>query len=412
MKIHKIILIILFLNTILASGGSIYSRFGLGDILHGYSARRIALGNPVTAVADADYISTTNPASWYKLVRTRFETGVNYYGMDITGNQGSAYYSETLFSGFVIGFPVSRDLGIGVTTGLIPVTNVNYEVVRSKSNEGVGSYSEVLQGDGGISKFFLGSSFKLPGDFVVGASFEYYSGNLDYFTSIEFNESSLKDADFRTNFRYKGIGTTLGLITSDISGLFGTESISDFRFSFSFTYISELNTDTSLNASTSFGELAFSEGSTKTKLPIKVGLGTSFRLNRDYMVFADYNYQPWSDFEFNNNKSQNLRDLHKITIGLEYRNLEGFLQQSFWKQIIFRGGLTYERTHYQFNGTGIDEYSVSTGFGLPLGLGSFVDLGFQYGVRGTTESNLLKENFYRASISLNIGELWFVRQVR
>ncbi len=39
-----------------------------------------------------------------------------------------------------------------------------------------------------------------------------------------------------------------------------------------------------------------------------------------------------------------------------------------------------------------------------------MDIGLMYGIRGTKDSNLAKENIFQASFSLNFGELWFVRR--
>lgn len=101
----------------------------------------------------------------------------------------------------------------------------------------------------------------------------------------------------------------------------------------------------------------------------------------------------------------------KISFGMEYRNPD-FRSQSFWEQIMLRLGLSYEQTQYEINGNGVDQYSIYTGFSVPLSFDNTLDFGFQYGKRGTTESNLIKENIFKFSVSLSVGELWFLRQDR
>ena len=58
---------------LLAQSSSSYSRYGIGDIDYSYSVRRMGMGQLGTAVADADFISIINPASLYKIDKTRFE---------------------------------------------------------------------------------------------------------------------------------------------------------------------------------------------------------------------------------------------------------------------------------------------------------------------------------------------------
>jgi hypothetical protein len=77
--------------------------------------------------------------------------------------------------------------------------------------------------------------------------------------------------------------------------------------------------------------------------------------------------------------------------------------------MVWRAGLSYEQTQYIFNTTGIDQYSVFGGFTYPLGVDNTLDLGIQYGIRGSQESNILKENFVKLYLGISFGELWFMR---
>jgi len=41
---------------------------------------------------------------------------------------------------------------------------------------------------------------------------------------------------------------------------------------------------------------------------------------------------------------------------------------------------------------------------------SNVNLGFEYGQRGTTDSGLVQEDFFSAKISLSLNDRWFVKR--
>ena len=76
---------------------------------------------------------------------------------------------------------------------------------------------------------------------------------------------------------------------------------------------------------------------------------------------------------------------------------------------MWRAGVSYEQTQYIINGTGINQLSVFAGLTFPLGFGDSFDLGLEFSQRGTLDSNLIQENFFRINIGLSFGELWFQR---
>ncbi len=412
MNIKKYILLFLIIpTTIFSSGGSIYSRYGLGDLYYSYSARRLAMGELGAAIIDSRDLSYYNPASWYNIKLTRFETGLNFTGLNLKDNINNSFFNQTEFSGFTFGFPVDRDYGIVVVGGLLPYSTVTYEVidnVESSDND----YTSNYNGTGGLTRLFIGTTYELPFNFVLGAAYEFYTGKIDYNSSLDFQSNlQLTDPSYRKRYNFNGIGTSIGLLSSDLSDIFSTEKIKDLRFGITFNYIAKINTDTTLTKSSALGTAELTSGETKTKIPYRFGIGTSIRWDEDYLIIFDYLYQPWSEFEFNGVKSDNLRDLQKISGGIEYGK-QDVRFGSFWEQIRIRGGLSFEQSQYEINGKGINQYAIYGGISLPLSSTNSLNFGVQYGFRGTTESNLVKENFFNANVTISFGEIWFVREER
>lgn len=104
-----------------------------------------------------------------------------------------------------------------------------------------------------------------------------------------------------------------------------------------------------------------------------------------------------------------MKDLQRISAALEYRDYKNVFGGTFWEQVILRCGLSFEQTQFVVNKNNIDQFSVHAGIGLPVGIGNFLDLSFEYGVRGEAVQNQFKESFYKAAVSINFGELWFQR---
>ncbi len=405
------IVFILSIPVVKAQTGSTYSRYGIGDIDFSYSAKMLSIGGLGSTQLDPSHILTTNPASWSALDRTRLEMGIGYTGLNLTDNSNSYFTSETEFKGFTFGFPVSNKYGIGVALGLVPYSTVSYKTVKENlsSDQNLPDYTVTFEGKGGISKLFVGSSVDLPLGFIGGASLDYYFGNLRYFSEIEFADNTTNiNTNYENNLRTTGFGTTVGLISPNLASSFGINSLSDLRFGLSANYISDLNTDTLLTATSISLIDTLSNYNTKISIPLRINGGISFEFEQTYKVNFDYSYQAWGDYKLNNVKSGNLRDANKFSAAFEY-SPKRVLGMSLWEQIIWRGGLSYEQTQYQFNNTGINQFSVFGGFSFPMGIENSIDVGMQYAIRGTTDNNLLKENFVKIYLGISFGELWFLR---
>ena len=413
----KIILILFFValssvNCLLfAQSSSSYSRYGLGDVDYSYSVRKMGMGQLGVSIADIDFISTLNPASLYRISKTRIEFSLNYKGTFLANDVQKNYFAETDFGGFAVGIPVSNKYGIGVALGLIPFTNVSYKAVESvsSSNTLVGDYVIEYSGNGGLSKVFISSSYLLPIDMSIGASLDYYFGNMKYNSRVDFKNSTSFSSEYERSYQNRGIGSTIGFISPDISKLLELNSISDFRLGLAVNLFSNIKDDTLFTAKSVVGIDTLNSGRGEIDIPTKLSLGLSFVLSKKYLFSLDYSTQSWSNYRINGGSSSELRDAYKISSGFEYRPLRE-LGSTFWEQIIFRAGLSYEQTQYLIFNKGINQYSVSLGASLPLSNENTLDFALMYSRRGTKELNLLQEDIIKLGIGFSLGELWFLRQ--
>lgn len=398
---------------LLAQSSSSYSRYGIGDIDYSYSVRRMGMGQLGTAVADADFISIINPASLYKIDKTRFEFSLNSEATYLSNSQKTDYYADTDFGGFTFGIPINYRNGIGMAIGVVPFSNVSYEILEPyyPENSIFGDFKVKYTGEGGLSKVFVSSSFTLPMDLSIGASFDYYFGNTSYKARVEFVNSRIFASEYEIIHRNSGIGGTFGLISPDFSRLLSLRAFSDFRIGVAVNLFSNLRDDTLLTSISTFGINTLSQGVGEISIPTKYSLGMSFVLDYKFLICLDYTSQAWSKYLVNNVSSYPLQDAYKISGGFEYLPLND-IGNTFWEEIIFRAGLSYEQTQYIFYDTGINQYSVSLGASLPLGTGNTMDIALMYSRRGTKESNLLQEDVIKLGLGLSLGELWFLRQER
>ncbi len=407
------ILQILFLSVsfsaiVLAQSNSVYTRSGFGDLEYGYSAKMIGIGNIGTSLLDPDHLIVTNPASWSALTRTRIEFGIGYRGTLISDNIQSNYTSETDFKGFTFGFPVSREYGIGVVTGLLPYSRVSYEAVKVYPAENViPSYKLLYEGKGGLSKLFIGSSVFLPLDFSAGVTLDYYFGNQNYISTIEFDESDYINTTYENLRSSTGFGTTFGLISSNLAKAINLENLTDLRIGLAYNYVGNLNTDTLFTQTSLFLVDTVAISNTEMKIPARFTGGISFVLQDSYCFNLDYMFQPMSKYKFNNKADINLKDAARYSAAFEYKPKKS-VGMTELEQMVWRFGLSYEQTQYVFNGKDINQFSVYGGFSYPLGIDNTLDLAIEYSNRGTTENNLLNENAIKIYLGISFGELWFL----
>ncbi len=405
-----LIAVVLSFGQAIAQGGSVYTRFGLGDLYLLSSARNLSLGGVGTSLGTKKFVNTHNPATWSSITDTKFSASLLSNMSNVDDGINSALYSSVRFTGFSLAFPIKEDLGIGFVLGIAPYSVINYDVQNSYNSLGDNSFTEDFIGNGGISKVFFGASYMLPLNISIGATFDYYTGNAQYKTSNVYDNEDLLDSYFISDFKYKGLGSTIGILTPNLSSIFNSDKISDLRIGVSYEMSGNLNTDSTLYATTSVGKTNFVSESFFTVVPAKLSIGLNFNLSK-FLVNLDYINQPWSKFEQNGQFSVNLKDLNRYSIGVEYdQHVNKF--GSFWDLVKYRGGLSFEQTQFTINGTDIEQLALHAGVSFPLGYENSVDIGLMYGIRGTSDQNLLKENILKASFTLNLGELWFVRQDR
>mgnify|MGYP000172735218 CR=1 FL=1 len=406
---YSIIIFALFIQySLFGQNSSSYSRFGIGDINYTFSAVRLGMGQLGVALEGKNTVDAINPAGWNNLMLTRIDFGFNYSGLFLSSNTSKTYYGKGVFNGFTFAFPISHQYGIGAAVGLIPYSNISYKVEQNFIRKSVADYNVIYEGSGGLSKLFIGSSYRLPFGLNIGASFNYYFGTMKYNSIINFNSGNNNLAEYKTTYSPFGLGSTVGIISPDFSYVFKSKDITDFRIAFATDIIGNLRTDTILTSKSTAGLDTLGLGTVTMKIPLRINAGISLRIRNDYIFTVDYMYQPWKRYSFNNHFPGDLRNASKFSAGFQYMP-QYSPDLSFLEQFSWRAGLSFEQTQYLVNGIGINQYSISGGFSLPLNFANSLDVGIQYSIRGSTQSGLYKENTIKMDVDISLGELWFIR---
>jgi len=194
---------------------------------------------------------------------------------------------------------------------------------------------------------------------------------------------------------------SFGLSVSPSSELRGRQSV----LAYNFKYIGSEDRnqiavrDTSLNSEGIKGDV---------KLPLNAGFGMALKKGTRWLLAADFSIQQWSDFSYFG-QSDSLTDSWELNVGAQFTPNDRAIQ-SYISQIQYRAGFHYTRSFLELRGEQITETGISLGFGFPIRrAGTVVHLAAEAGRRGTTDRNLVKEDFLRFTVGFTLNDRWFVK---
>lgn len=422
MKISKIIIlqIIFGLVSVLAYSQtttiSPYSGFGVGDLTQATLSRNFGMGGVGVAVADRYAINRMNPASYSELWRFTFDI-TGFYQSTIFKTSADQNKLETGgFQGFSMVMKKKSPLAFAV--GINPYSSIGYEFVQTRTlpalnNVDTFAYTSKRAGDGGLNEAYAGISHQFwKRKIGLGLNVKYIFGKIQSIWETNVTTSAPPQIESRTNL--KGFGLQLGAIYGDT--LTFLDSALVFRVGVTADLVPSIKMDQTTTLLTPgydpygvviyYADTVKQNGGSKISLPNQYGFGLSIGRAGKYTIAADLIYQDWSKFtHFQNQKlTQSLRS----SIGIEFIP-DIFAYKKFFSRMAYRAGVTYEKTYFNINDRNINRYSVALGIGIPLTITSLsrVSVGFEYGIRGTSNYGLIQENSMRFVIGVSFVEPWF-----
>ena len=415
--IKKLIIpVFLFLNSIsFAQQGtsSPYSFYGIGDVKFKGTAENRAMGG-LTIYSDSIHLNIQNPATYSILKLTTFSLGGTYLTSNLSTSNQSEKARRTAVDYLAVGLPLGK---FGVGFGLMPYSSVGYNI-QSNIAATANNPQEIKQysGTGGINKVFFGVGYALTKKLSVGIDYSYNFGKIQTY-SFRFIEG------IQYGTREKNLSDiTGGTLTAGVN--FNPPINKKLNGFVSLTYspdskLSSLNSRNiaTIQYSSSGAEiivepLDVNVANTNLTIPSKLAIGFGVGQNKKWMLGTEITYQKSSNMgnRFNDINNVNYENSTRFAIGGFYiPNYNTF--SKYYEKIIYRGGLRYENTGLIINNTSVKDYAVTAGMGLPLmGVFSNINIGLEYGQRGTTSANLVQENYTNISIGFSLNDKWFQKR--
>lgn len=386
-----------------------YSRFGLGDMeFQGFTQNR-SMGGIGIGMRLPNQINVLNPAASTAQDSLSFVWDVGMKGAFTTYRTSLSNVRQKNFNfdHLAISAAVSNRLVLGA--GLVPYSKTGYyykEIYTFPDNERLGTeYS----GNGNINRFYVGAGYSFFNKKVsVGYQLSYLFGSITHTTYSAMINSSDKYYGYYTQ-NYSDFSMTGYIHTLGVQALLPLSSQNSLVLGLVYEPTARLSSDRQVTLRRGIDTLSFAGDTGYFKIPQRLGMGVGLIMGPQLTLGIDYTMQDWSKATLFN-RGDSLQNYYRLSFGAEYvYNKESYT--SYLAKIRFRVGAHYENTYLKMYQQSIVDYGVSVGLAFPMRrTNTFFNVGFEIGRRGTTQHNLIEDNYKRVFISLSLYDFWFFKR--
>jgi len=137
------------------------------------------------------------------------------------------------------------------------------------------------------------------------------------------------------------------------------------------------------------------------------------------VVAGEYKIQDWSKYRLEMAEDVNLDNGLNASsgwaAGIEYKPTTD-VSNSFFNRLYYRAGYRSLQSELTINNTRVDQHATTAGLTIPMVRSqSKVHLGVEWGTRGTTDNDLVQENYLGFMVGFSLSpsafDRWF-RQVK
>lgn len=402
-----------------------YSQFGLGDLKGPFLPQNRAMGGLSMGVRKPslyDNINFANPASYSTLALTTFDVGAatDLRKLSKAGISGKNQFNATL-SHITFGIPVSKSSAISF--GLVPYTNLGYGFTNSAKIDTT-NVQYVYDGEGGISKAYMGYGFKIGKKLSLGFNVGYLFGSLKENRAVEFIDALDLARSFNSRTQYQqsvgGLSIDYGLQyaanlndkTKLILGYAGNagKDLNSKNNTVTTRYRIDLDSRGERVEQSVADSTFFSEGSNlKIRMPLSHTAGFAFEKTNSWLIGADVSYSKWSDYR-EGTVDPGFNNSYGVVVGGQLTP-DATSVSNYWKLVDYRLGLKYDRTFVKIRDNDIKQYALTFGFGFPLpsNRSSFykINLSTEIGQRGTEKNNLVRDRYININLGFLLNDKWF-----
>ncbi len=428
MRVKILALLVLFTCSAFAQGGSnsVYSQFGLGMLYPHQFGQSFGMGNTGIAMNSSTNLNLFNPASLGNLKYVTFD--VNAVSNSVSAKDGvndPASYTDASLGTIGVGVPLLK--GWGAMAGLTPFASMGYRVKRTSTDPILGTVNDYYHGAGGLNTVFIGTGYQYR-NFSVGGKMNYVFGTIlreklraldtTFTNSYVENQYGFSNLTFDFGAQYQlPVNDNLSFTLGAVYGLQQMMNVSSAELQVSTSQNVLIDVLYSGNIKNVVVDNSGSPDRITVKYPSYFGAGLTMNYKEKVIVTADYKQQEWSNMGLINGASAALG--RSINVGAQYVPNAGAVgNENYQKRVAYRCGLRYGTLPLMVNGSAINDFGLSLGMGFPLRklkferelFGSYINLGFEIGRRGSLSNGLVQEDYYKFNLGFTFNDKWFIKR--
>ncbi|WP_264565547.1 outer membrane protein transport protein [Flavobacterium sp. N3904] len=409
MKKNSSFLVLVFLAFFISNAQSIstspYSLYGLGSLYESNFGLIPAIGNSGIGLPSGSFINNKNAASLVNIPMNNFffEFGGTAIQTSFQNNSKTENRNNFQFSHLAFAFPITTKSAFSLA--LMPYSSSSFIIsdVKISIIDGSNEYYNLdVIGSGGLNNLDLSYAYKVTNKLSFGMSASVLFGSTKDDRTYTIN-NTVTLLDKKTS--YNGIRPILS---------------SQFKIDPDFTFGLNVKTPTKINAAkVQYVAIANSTGSSvlesdkKTAaddfyLPLEIGVGINKVFKNKLSVTFDYEKRFW-DATNQSDLYGDFTNQQKFALGFSYQKAKE--SRNYFDRIRFATGLNYDSGYLQINNRKIDDKSFSIGLSLPFDRNSSaLFVSYSYGEKGKITNSLIKEDYHKLTLSLNLDGIWFVKR--
>ena len=380
------------------NGGSVLSRFGVGELDNLSTARQRAMGNSGSAITSGFDVHATNPAAWSFVNGLRLQ-GNTSYEYESSSKDAALSYGSFTFKSLQFVLPLEENWRSRLVAGIHSLSTIGYEVSAKGSTDGR-TFNAGYAGEGGLAFASVGTGLQPLPSLSIGLAMRWYFGSIDQRMSVDFDDANYFDAEQRLSSSHSGGGYLFGAAYTGIGGL---------TISASAATAAELDVSRDLHVQYSTHDSTIRGADGIQDIPVRYQGGFSYEINPRLLVAADVAVQDWTGARVFGTTQSELTSSYRIGAGAEWK-LAGDGGQGMLRSTLLRFGFTHQRLPVLLDGVVQTETLGTLGLGIPVFGESRADMALEAGLRGVESDILGSRLMIRFSVSVSVGENWFVRR--
>jgi hypothetical protein len=374
-----------------------YSIFGIGDVNMTDGGRLAGMGGSGMSLRGIRVLNTLNPAALSALDSTTFIFDVAASGKGSRFTSGAVTQSNfnANFTKIALGFRLTHKWVIGAFVQ--PYSTVSYKVNSADFLGGGSTTTTTYIGNGGLNRFCITNSVNITKTLSAGINATFLFGGIERSaqqTYLVKENSRTAKATFDFGLQYhRPIGAYelgLGLVGSYRNVL----NWNNTRMVYNENYVLVQE---------------YKKYRTQIIIPEYYGGGISLSKGSAFMASLDYRFQRWSkttDYTY----GMTFVDTHKLLGGVAFIPNEQHAS-SYFGIIQYQAGFSVGNSYLNIYEHNTIDYEFFVGGAFPLRGGSLMNLALSYGRKGTSNYDLIREDYFRATFTFSILERWFMKRL-